>query len=373
MSRILVTGACGFVGPSVCNLGVLMGHEVFGTDIGTRYKGYLNPKVKLKLGVDIRNIDSIAGYIEEIKPDIILHVAAYFKYHGPWSVYESINVLGTKNVLLGALKIPNVKRFVVWSSGSVLGATFRGAGHLDERAAAKPRSFYEESKLVAEELALQYRDRVPITIIRPAAIYGSGIEYGGPAGTYGALRVIQMLFKNQLSGIPGNGKNKISFIHVEDIARVAYFLAETKEAIGEIYNVADRSEYPLEELVPYIAHWIKTHGIPVDFTPKIHIPVPVIYLLGLWCETLAKIQKREPAVERPFLNFFRNGYHFLMSNEKLDRLIQNKPVIKYRDIIKDGGMDHNLEWYRKEMVCESGCHSRESGNPGIPVSTEMTT
>ncbi|MBI5298670.1 MAG: NAD(P)-dependent oxidoreductase, partial [Deltaproteobacteria bacterium] len=318
MARILVTGACGFVGPSVCNLGILLGHDIFATDVGTQYKEYLNPAVKLKIGVDIRNLDQTVGFIQEVQPDIILHVAAYFKYHGPWKIYEEINVLGTKHVLLGALKIPNLKRVVVWSSGSVLGYTFKGSKHLDERAAAKPRSSYELSKLLAEELTLQYRDRLPVTVIRPAAIYGSGIEYGGPAGTYGALKVIQMLFKNQLSGMPGNGKNQISFIHVEDIARIAYFLAEQQEAIGEVYNTADASEYPLTELIGYIAGWIKSHNIPINFNPKFHIPLPVIYLLGLWCETLARFQKKEPAVERPFLNFFRPGYNFLMSNAKLD-------------------------------------------------------
>lgn len=359
MARILVTGACGFVGPSVCNLGVLMGHDVFATDIGTLYKEYLSPKVNLRLGIDIRALDPIAAYVQEIQPDIILHIAAYFKYHGPWSVYEAINVMGTKHVLLGALKVPNLKRVVVWSSGSVLGATFKGAGPLDEKAPAKPRSRYELSKLLAEEVALQFSDKLPVTVIRPAAIYGSGIEYGGPAGTYGALKVIQMLFKNQLNGIPGNGKNRISFIHVEDIARIAYFLAGEKEAEGEVYNTTDASEYTLGELICHVAGWLRGHKIPINFYPRLHIPLPVIYLLGLWCETLAKWQKKEPAVERPFLNFFRPGYHFLMSHEKLDRLIAKTegkrplpgPVMKYRDILKDGGMDHNLEWYQKEMSC----------------------
>lgn len=353
MARVLVTGACGFVGPSVVNLGVALGHEVFATDFSDRYKNFLSPKANLKLGVDIRSPAAIAKYIEEVQPDIIFHAAAYFRYHGTWQLYYSINVEGTKNVLEGALLVKNLKSVVVWSSGSILGHRFKGSEALDENVPPEPRSFYEESKLIAEQKALQYRSRLPVVILRPAAIYGSGIEFGGPAGTYGALKVVQMMFKNQLHAIPGDGKNRFSFIHVEDIARTAYFLVEQKEATGEVYNVADRSSHNLTELMIHIADWMRKRNIPVNFTPKLHFPLPVIYALGLWCETLAKFQKREPAVERPFLNFFRPGYHFLMSNEKLDRLIEKsgKIVIKYRDILTGGSFDKNLEYYAKELSC----------------------
>ncbi|OGQ05869.1 MAG: hypothetical protein A3F82_05965 [Deltaproteobacteria bacterium RIFCSPLOWO2_12_FULL_44_12] len=359
MTRILVTGACGFVGPSIVNLGIRLGHEVFATDLSTLYRGYLDDRVHLKLGIDIRT-DAITRFIEEIQPDIILHVAAYFKYHGSWKIYESINVQGTKNVLEGALKVPNLKRIVVWSSGSVLGYSFKGEKFLDEEATALPRSYYEKSKLLAEELALRYKDRLPVTVIRPAAIYGSGMEYGGPAGTYGALKVIQMLFKNQLHAIPGSGANKISFIHVEDIARIAYFLSDQPQAVGQVYNTADNSNHPVGELMVYIANWLRAHNAPVNFSPRVHFPLPIVYLLGFWCEVLARLQGREPAVERPFLNFFRPGYHFLMSNKKLDKLIEDtkgkrhpllSKVIKYRDIIRDEALEKNLEWYLKNILC----------------------
>lgn len=360
MARILVTGATGFVGPSVVNLGLKLGHEVFATDLKPLYKSFLSPQAKLHLGLDIRDPAAIVKYIEEIQPDILLHVAAYFRYHGPWPLYYSINVDGTKNVMEGALKVKNLKRVVVWSSGSVLGHSFKGEEALDEKAPADPRSFYEKSKLLGEEIALQYKDRLAVTVIRPAAIYGSGIEFGGPAGTYGALKVIKMMFRNQLHAVPGWGKNQITFIHVEDIARAAYFLAEQAEAVGEVYNVSDNSRHSIADLMIYIASWMRSRNLPVNFTPKLHFPVPVIYLLGLWCETLARLQKKEPAVERPFLNFFKRGYHFLMSSEKLDQLIRKTegkrpsllgPVIKYRDIIHDKGLEYNLEWYRKELLC----------------------
>lgn len=360
MARILITGACGFVGPSVVNLGLKLGHEVVATDLGQLYLKFLDSKAKVRLGVDIRDPSPIAALVREVDPEIIFHVAAYFRYHGSWETYESINVRGTRNVMEAAAKAPRLKRIVVWSSGSVLGHRFKGEKALDENEPAEPRSFYEKSKLLAEQAALEYRSKLPVTVIRPAAIYGSGIEYGGPAGTYGALKVIQMLFKNQLHAMPGRGDNRIGFIHVEDIARIAYFLAAQEEAAGEIYNATDRSRHTLTELIGYIVKWIRAHNIPINFTPKLHFPLPLIYGLGLWCETLARIQKREPAVERPFLNFFRKGYHFLMSNEKLDRLIAKTegtwppllgPVLKYRDIIKDGAMDKNLEWYKKELLC----------------------
>lgn len=360
MARVLVTGACGFVGPSVCNLGILLGHDVFATDVGTQYKEYLSPAVKLKIGVDIRDPSQITSYIREVQPDIILHVAALFKYHGLWEIFESINIHGTKNVMEAALQIPKLKKVIVWSSGSVYGKRCKTTRKLDETEPCEPRNFYEKSKLLAEQTALKYKDKIPVTVIRPAAIYGSGIEFGGPAGTYGALKVIQLIFKNQLNGVPGSGKNRFGFIHVEDIARIAYFLAESEDQSGEIYNTIDDSDYTLEALVTYVADWIRKHNIPINFSPKIHFPLSVIYALGLWCEILAKIQKREPTVERPFLTFFKPGYNFLMSNDKLKALIQKTEgkrqhllgsVIKYRDILKDGGMDYNLEWCRRRLLC----------------------
>ena len=78
--RIFVTGVCGQLGHDVVNNAVSRGHEVTGSDIQTVYSGVADgsavtaaPYVRL----DITDKDAVNSVISEIRPDAIVHCAAW--------------------------------------------------------------------------------------------------------------------------------------------------------------------------------------------------------------------------------------------------------------------------------------------------------
>ena len=78
--KIFVTGVCGQLGHDVVNNAIARGHEAIGSDIQPVYSGVADgsavtsaPYVQL----DITDSSAVASTIEEIRPDAIIHCAAW--------------------------------------------------------------------------------------------------------------------------------------------------------------------------------------------------------------------------------------------------------------------------------------------------------
>lgn len=78
--RLFVTGVCGQLGHDVVNNAIARGHEAIGSDIAQVYSGVADgsavtaaPYVQL----DITDRDAVLSALEEIRPDAIIHCAAW--------------------------------------------------------------------------------------------------------------------------------------------------------------------------------------------------------------------------------------------------------------------------------------------------------
>lgn len=78
--RLFVTGVCGQLGHDVVNNAIARGHEAIGSDIAPVYSGVADgsavtaaPYVQL----DITDRDAVLSALEEIRPDAIIHCAAW--------------------------------------------------------------------------------------------------------------------------------------------------------------------------------------------------------------------------------------------------------------------------------------------------------
>ena len=86
MTKVLVTGANGMLGQDLCPILEDSGYEVVETDINT---------------LDITSIDNVKQVLEQEKPDILIHCAAYTnvdKAEEDLKTAELINVTGTENI-----------------------------------------------------------------------------------------------------------------------------------------------------------------------------------------------------------------------------------------------------------------------------------
>lgn len=331
---VLVTGACGFIGSHMVDYLISQGYRVRASDLAQASRDYLNPKAEF-IPADITKINEAYPLLEDI--DVVFHVAAIYDFSCPRDLLYKVNVEGTENLLECCRRFPKIQRIVLWSTGAFYDSKYYNLDdfpemQFSEESPVRPKNFYELTKLEQEKVALKYFQKynLPITVIRPATVYG-------PRSQYGAALIVLLIGKGQLSFIPGKGDKPGATVHVLDIVRAAEFLSRKTEAIGEIYNVVDDSKYPIKELF----HFISKH-IP-DTKIYCHIPLFLISLIVKYSEWIAKKIGGKPKIEKDSVDYIFNP--FLMDNRKIKKLGFE---LAYPDIKK--GIKEAIDWYRKEGI-----------------------
>ena len=173
--RIFVTGVCGQLGHDVVNKAVARGHEVIGSDIQPVYSGVADGSVVTSapyVQLDITDKDEVSAVIEEIKPDAIIHCAAWTAVddaeveENKVKVY-AINAVGTKNVADAAKSIDAKMLFL--STDYVFDGKGERAWEPDDKCYA-PLNVYGQSKLDGELAVSGTLDKY--FIVRIAWVFG---------------------------------------------------------------------------------------------------------------------------------------------------------------------------------------------------------
>jgi nucleoside-diphosphate-sugar epimerase len=114
--------------------------------------------------------------------DAIFHCAGKVEPTGRWIDFLEVNVLGTERLIQAAIE-HSVPRIIHVSSIGIYGPQPTGV-IISEAEGYDPnpgaRGFYTRSKIEADRLALWYAHEraAPVTVIRPATIYGPGGKEG---------------------------------------------------------------------------------------------------------------------------------------------------------------------------------------------------
>lgn len=275
----LVTGAMGFTGAHVVRELLARGERVLATDLPRAVADPALREILARIGLDashpglawlpadLLDPKSLAPLFER-RPTHVFHVASLYDYSASLERLLRVNVEGTRNLLAAAAGAP-LERWLHWSTCGVYGKPYTAAEGarvnvpLDERGSS-PRTAppdaegpegthlvnaYSVSKWRQEQLVWRaHRERdLPLTVIRPAPIYGPGSSYGH-GGI--ALAVAQGL----VPLIPADARNFVNAsVHVEDVARFACFAIDAPATRGEDYNVADASVISFAEFLRHLA------------------------------------------------------------------------------------------------------------------------
>jgi nucleoside-diphosphate-sugar epimerase len=167
--KIAVTGATGFIGSHLVEALVGRGHEV--TCLARDPE-----KIRELSGLPVRfvhgSLDSPRALADLIDgQDAVVHVAGLTKAPS-LQEYIRVNVGGTES-LVSAIRgnCVHLRRFVFFSSSEAMGPS-PGGLPLTEDVEPRPFSAYGKSKVMAERSLVNLERRVPVTIIRPPAVYG---------------------------------------------------------------------------------------------------------------------------------------------------------------------------------------------------------
>ena len=215
--KYLVTGGAGFIGSHLVDSLINSGHDVIVLDnLLSGCEKYINKNAAFHK-CDIRYLDNILQYFENI--DGVFHLAAIART--PWCIDDPIlacetNVMGTLNVL-EASRLHKVKRVVMTSSNVVY-------------AYWTP---YRSSKEALESLAKVYNNMYGLSVVclRNSNVYGSRQSELGPSpNVFSALRKTKRE-KNYIE-ITGDGEQSRDFTHVSDIVS-GHICAMNTDITGE--------------------------------------------------------------------------------------------------------------------------------------------
>jgi CDP-glucose 4,6-dehydratase len=163
--RVLVTGHTGFKGGWVCHWLRSLGAEVHGVSVdpGSYPNLFEQANVESTLAsdarIDIRDLAALTQFIDEIGPDVILHLAAQplviESYRQPIETI-STNVIGTANVLEASRLSETVKATLVITTDKVYANNewFYPYREIDQLGGTDP---YSASKAAAEIIVGAYQ------------------------------------------------------------------------------------------------------------------------------------------------------------------------------------------------------------------------
>ncbi|WP_431476276.1 GDP-mannose 4,6-dehydratase [Massilia eburnea] len=168
MKRALITGIHGFTGHYLAQSLRAAGYRVFGTA--------LSPTAEEQdvIAVDLGERDAVLRMVEEVQPDVVVHLAAIaFVAHSDIEAMYRVNLMGTRNLLEALAALANKPSAVLLaSSANIYGNA--DVEPISEVVAPAPANDYAVSKLAMEYMARLWMDRLPITIVRPFNYTGVG-------------------------------------------------------------------------------------------------------------------------------------------------------------------------------------------------------
>lgn len=270
-SRILVTGGAGFIGSHIVDRLLSEGYQV--TVLDNLSSGDLKniPYDENKnfhfLRGDIRDSSLVKEALRDI--DAVFHEAALvsvtLSVQHPMLAHE-VNVTGTLNLLKASVDL-GVKRVVFASSAAVYGETSRPGK--SETMATSPFSPYGVSKLAAENYTRSFYKLYGLETVslRYFNVYGPRQSFDVNCAYGGVITIsLNRLMRNMPPIIYGDGEQTRDFVYVEDIVDANMLALNTKEGLGDSFNVGSGTRVSINYIVQVLKGLLKKEKVQNTYT-----------------------------------------------------------------------------------------------------------
>jgi len=321
---VLVTGGTGFVGSHLVELLLRRGYEVIClVRDQSRLRWLTGLKVRLVVG-DCSDPGSLGAAVRDA--EVVYHVAGFTKAYRPADYYR-VNQIGTRNLIEACSRQGRaIRKFVLVSSLAAAGPAREGRP-LTDRDVPHPVSDYGRSKLLAEEEALKFKDRFPVVILRPSAVYG-------PRDS-DVFELFTWASKGLILDMRG-GERFMNWCYVEDLAGALLLAGEKTVPSGSRYFVAEDRVYSATEFHQALQ---RTGGVRAKV---IKVPVWTGYAIGMLSEAAASLR----------------GNATIMSRQKVREAVQQYwtcDLGRTRDdlgftaaVPLEQGLERTWKWYREQ-------------------------
>lgn len=320
---VLVTGATGFTGGALAKELRRRGRAVRALVRDPAKAGHLSALgIELVKGDIIRG-DDVARAAEGVS--VIYHIAALFRTAGhPDSYYHDVNVAGVEHVLAAAKK-HGVARTVHCSTVGVHGHVSQIPS--DENSPYNPGDIYQVTKLEGEKKAQDAIARgEPVTIFRPAGIYGPGdLRF---------LKLFKSIRKRRFVMF-GSGEVFYHFTYIDDLVEGIILCGEHPAAERELFILCGEEYITLNELVRIVADVVGSKP------PRLKLPLAPLFAAAKVCETICVPLGINPPLHTRRCDFFTHVRAF--TGAKAKRMLGFIPKISVAE-----GMKRTGDWYRSQ-------------------------
>lgn len=281
--KVLVTGGAGFIGSHLCEALLARGSTVAMVD---SFDEFYPPSVKRAnlqevsrrgearlYETDIRDAAGLGKAFEEVKPEVVVHLAARAGVHPSIEqpeLYHDVNVGGTVN-LLSLARDFGVRKFIFISSSSIYGATAR-VPFAEDHVEMRPISPYAATKLAGELICYTYSHlfHLPVVCLRVFTVYGPRQRPDLAIHKFAAL-----MEAGKPIPVFGDGSASRDYTFVDDIVG-GILAAADYETEFDVFNLGNAHPVKLMELIRELERALGKPAI-LSFLPPQAGDVPITW------------------------------------------------------------------------------------------------
>lgn len=279
--KILITGASGFVGGHLAKKAKSLGLEVHAAVRTSSNIDQIKPFTDKFQYLDYEDVNALISIFNSEKYQYIVHAAAMTTAKSEATMVK-VNVDYTLNLITAAFDADHdLKRFVYVSSLAAIGPQEYNETLIVEETEHNPITMYGRSKSLSEKKIHAGFMRCPITIIRPTVVYGPNEK---------DLFILFDTMNRGLEPYIGKDKQKLSFIHVEDLVNVLIKACEQDILGVATYNVTDGNVYSRYAMAEIFK---KTFNKKLF---RIHLPVKIIKIAARVIQGIYKNSAKVPVL-----------------------------------------------------------------------------
>ncbi len=244
--KVLITGANGFIGSHLTRLLVKTNFQVYAlvrpNSNLSRIQDILS-QLELWQG-DLLDNEQLSSYLDQIRPDICLHLAWYAVPGKYLEARENLSMLNASLNLASKLAELGCQKFI--GIGTCIEYD-TALGYFSESSPTKPTNLYATTKLALQQVLTEWGKTVEMEVawIRLFYQYGPGEDI---------RRLIPMVICSLLQSKPAQltrGEQIRDYLHVEDVA--AAILAVAKSNLSGVVNVGSGKPVTVAEMALTVA------------------------------------------------------------------------------------------------------------------------
>lgn len=323
--KALVTGATGFIGSHLVDALVSHGVEVRCLVRRQSDRRWLLGKPVEFVEGSLTEPASLPAAVQGV--DVIYHVAGLVAARSEAEFMRG-NRDATVNLVRAALRhAPHLQRFLFLSSLAAVGPAPSLSEPVTEHTPSHPITAYGRSKRAAEEYVLSVADRLPVTVVRPPAVYGPR-----DAATLPFFRSVRLGF----APLIGFREKYLSLVHVRDLVRGILLAAASERAIGQAYFISSEEYYTWMQLTEAARVAVGRRRV---WRPR--VPHAVVMGIASVAEVAGWLAKRPPVFD------FEKGLDIVQAYWicSPERALQELGYCQTVGLVE--GMKETVAWYRE--------------------------